>query len=381
MYFVRLAICVVLCATLAASRLMILEEGRYHVDLEIRGVGEEATISLAINAYTTGYVGFGFGLTNELPGTDVFMGGVISIDSIKQPYIDDYYIGEEKIRVKDECVGCQNWNLVSADESNGRTTLVVERLLTTNDTQWDIAITNTNLYVRWSTGETDSVEGVASWKGRLVNLFNVDDTPTSTTPRSTTTTSTVSTTTEGPATRHINLDDNYTVELSLTGNGVNGVIELLLKVNTAGYVGFGLSRSPNMTGADLFIGGYNAVDKTLYGKDYHGDTNEMPVEDLSGQDWMVLGGYEWEGMTTLQIMRILDTSSPQEDIAIQNSDLYVIWSYGENDTISQHNARGSRLLNLFVVDDGQNSGSGSDFSPLRTNFLLLLMVAFAFLKS
>ncbi|CAL8132552.1 unnamed protein product [Orchesella dallaii] len=121
-----------------------------------------------------------------------------------------------------------------------------------------------------------------------------------------------------------------------------------------------------MTGADLFIGGVNTVNNTWYGKDYHGTGKRMPIEDLNGQDWDVMVGSEREGMTSLLIGRLLDTKSPEEDFTISDSDVYVLWSYGENDTINHHVARGSRRLNLFIADDAvttttrkPGSGSGS----------------------
>jgi len=39
-----------------------------------------------------------------------------------------------------------------------------------------------------------------------------------------------------------------------------------LRVNTTGFVGFGISNDPNMIDADLFIGGFNATTDETYGK-------------------------------------------------------------------------------------------------------------------
>ncbi|CAL8132554.1 unnamed protein product [Orchesella dallaii] len=197
MYLVRIAINVVLCSTLATSRILILEEG-YFVGLDISKVGNDSIISLALNVNTLGYVGFGFGLSEDLARTDAFFGGFNSITNAA--YIDDYYIGEDKVLKKDGCAGCQNWDLA-----------VVQ--------------------------EIDRMEEQTE-----VNLFTVDDPPLLTSPgpattsRATTpigpntptnsTTTIGPTTTTGPVTRHLHLDDNYEVEVEIGRSGFDAYITL-----------------------------------------------------------------------------------------------------------------------------------------------------------
>jgi len=62
------------------------------------------------------------------------------------------------------------------------------------------------------------------------------------------------------------LSENYYLHINSTGNEDTGEILLTFLVNTRGFVGFGISNHPNMTDADIFIGGYFANNDTTYGK-------------------------------------------------------------------------------------------------------------------
>ncbi|CAL8132550.1 unnamed protein product [Orchesella dallaii] len=158
------------------------------------------------------------------------------------------------------------------------------------------------------------------------------------------------------AARFMNLNEDYQAEVDIIGSGENTSILLLLTVNTKGYVGFGFGPNPNMTGADLFIGGVN--NSMLYGKDYHGIGNTAPEEDCDTcQDWEVVTGVESDSGTSLVIQRLVNTLDTDGDIEIQNSTTYVLWSYGEFDIINHHRRRGFRELNLFTVDDPRPGSS------------------------
>jgi len=150
--------------------------------------------------------------------------------------------------------------------------------------------------------------------------------------------------------RLLDLNEDYKVEVDVTGFGENASILLNITANTKGYIGFGIGPNPNMTGADLFIGGVNNT--MLYGKDYYATDNETPAEDCeSCQSWKVLSGNETNDTTTLLVQRLLDTKDNVTDIEIKNSSIFVLWSYGEFDAIVHHRRRGFRLLNLFTADD------------------------------
>ncbi|ODM96627.1 DBH-like monooxygenase protein 2 [Orchesella cincta] len=171
--------------------------------------------------------------------------------------------------------------------------------------------------------------------------------------------------------RHIHLDDRYMVDLEITGEGDAAKIKLELNVTTTGYVGFGINVNGTMQGADLFIGGVNA-DGVYYG-DYIGTGHEWPTRDQV-QNWNATGE-EKDGVTPLTIERFLDTKDPNnEDIKIENSNIYVIWSIGETDDLNHHGNgnRGAQQLNLMADD------SGTGTTTVSVGVLLIGLVAAMF---
>jgi len=172
------------------------------------------------------------------------------------------------------------------------------------------------------------------------------------------------------AARHLHLDDKYMVDVDVNATH----IDLTLNVTTTGWVGFGVNVHPNMTKADLFIGGVNATANTTYFGDYHGkDANEKPDQDEGESDWKLTSGTEVNGTTILKLTRLLVARNENEDINITNSNMYVIWSYRNDDDINQmHSARGNRSLNLFSTDDSAGGG-GDTGTALVSCFSTLVM--------
>jgi hypothetical protein len=171
--------------------------------------------------------------------------------------------------------------------------------------------------------------------------------------------------------RHLHLDDKYMLNLDITGTGNESRITLDLEVTTAGYVGFGINKFANMTGADLFIGGVQGANlNETYGDDYHATTNGLPTRDVI-QNWNVTSASEVNGTTKLSITRFLDTGDAEEDIKIENANIFVIWSIGANDNLEHHDIAGSRQLNLHTADDTNSSG----VTAVSVSTLIMSLVA------
>jgi dopamine beta-monooxygenase len=84
-------------------------------------------IYVAVEAQTTGWVGFGLSEAGGMRGADIMMGHV---DSSGIAYVGDYHATANQKPVYD---GCQDWTVHHGEERDGSTMLVVSRKLTTED--------------------------------------------------------------------------------------------------------------------------------------------------------------------------------------------------------------------------------------------------------
>ncbi|XP_068207395.1 MOXD1 homolog 2-like [Palaemon carinicauda] len=88
-------------------------------------------------------------------------------------------------------------------------------------------------------------------------------------------------------------------------------IEFRVTARTTGYIGFGLSSSPRMDGADIVVGWVHSG--KAYLQDRHGKGNEEPAVDEQ-RDWMLVGGYENDTHTVLIMSRPYNTCDKQDHI-------------------------------------------------------------------
>ncbi len=63
--------------------------------------------------------------------------------------------------------------------------------------------------------------------------------------------------------------------------------------------------------------------------------NETPKLDVR-QDWVLLSGKEIQNRTIIEVERKFDTGDPQDRVFEINSEMRIIWAYGETDTLSYH---------------------------------------------
>lgn len=116
---------------------------------------------------------------------------------------------------------------------------------------------------------------------------------------------------------------------------------------TRGYVAFGLSQRPTMTGADIIIGGVNANGRPYF-TDRHAVGNQEPVLDAN-QDWVLLSARENSSHTFLQFSRPFDTCDDQ-DVPISDDTLAILWAFGETDDTAEYHYRNRGTKFVYLRD-------------------------------
>lgn len=119
---------------------------------------------------------------------------------------------------------------------------------------------------------------------------------------------------------------SYTLEWEVEG----GSITLKASRRGSGFVGFAISPTGGMSGADIFIAGVD-IQGVPFANDYHHEYQPggigSAVPDQTN-NYQVLGVYERDGKTTALFQRLLDTRDTVEDIPIQNTVQNILWSIG-----------------------------------------------------
>ncbi|XP_077443073.1 DBH-like monooxygenase protein 2 homolog isoform X2 [Stigmatopora argus] len=161
------------------------------------------------------------------------------------------------------------------------------------------------------------------------------------------------------------LDSNHSVCIKWGVDSTRGNITIKFIVNTTGWIGFGLSPTGDMTGADLVMGGVGPDGD--YFKDYYSAENTYPTEDRL-QSYTLLSLNESDGQTHMTFSRDLETCDEQ-DIPILDQPIYVIYAYGLTDDIGFHYSLvGGKQLNLLGYGSKTIATNG-DYSTatLETN--------------
>ncbi|CAL8068076.1 unnamed protein product [Orchesella dallaii] len=119
-------------------------------------------------------------------------------------------------------------------------------------------------------------------------------------------------------------------------------------VQTKGYVGFGLSRSGKMSGADIIIGGVDQKGRPYF-SDRHAILNQTPQLDES-QDWILNSASESGNHTFVSFSRPLDTCDEDHDLPITNDLLRIIWAIGETDDENQYHFQYRGSADVYLLD-------------------------------
>jgi len=113
-------------------------------------------------------------------------------------------------------------------------------------------------------------------------------------------------------------------------------IQFRLTAKTRGYIGFGLSKTPRMSRADIVVGWVHSG--KAYLQDRHGLGNLEPAVDRF-QDWTIVAGYENGSHTVLHVSRPLDTCDPAHDHVITNDTARLLWAYHPDDPVDPDSPR------------------------------------------
>lgn len=132
-------------------------------------------------------------------------------------------------------------------------------------------------------------------------------------------------------------------------------VYLQISAPTNGWIGFGLTRGGGMTGSDIFLG-YVDEEGTVHGGDYHALKEGTPTRDECASDWVILGGEQSGGRTTIELKRLLDTGDHEDWPLVSTYDDSahdsVIVAFGDEDQIAYH---GSTQRAQVQIDFGNDA--------------------------
>ncbi|XP_069098968.1 putative DBH-like monooxygenase protein 2 isoform X2 [Pleurodeles waltl] len=151
------------------------------------------------------------------------------------------------------------------------------------------------------------------------------------------------------------LDTEGRVLLLWDFNKTTEEITFALHVRTTGWIGFGLSPSGGMTGADIVIGGVSpSSNQSTYFADYHGIGEVTPVRDAV-QNYKLKFLSENDGLTTMRFSRKFRTCDPF-DVDVTANTQRIIAAYGTSDTIRYHGASQRFMASVQLLSEAPVSG-------------------------
>eukprot|EP01118_Nematostelium_gracile_P010937 TRINITY_DN3844_c0_g1_i5.p1 TRINITY_DN3844_c0_g1~~TRINITY_DN3844_c0_g1_i5.p1 ORF type:complete len:256 (-),score=44.13 TRINITY_DN3844_c0_g1_i5:24-791(-) len=162
--------------------------------------------------------------------------------------------------------------------------------------------------------------------------------------------------------KNATLDGNYQIFWTVNGD----TIALGLKVQTIGWVGFGIAEqtSGSMPGADIVTGW--VIDGVVSHQDRFAVAKAYPSEDACN-DWNLVSGIEQNGFTILEYTRKLDTGDLQ-DRAIPGH-CRIVFAYGTTDSFSYHSSnRGATALTLYGPEQPSIPTDLPSWSFINTNY-------------
>ncbi|XP_078511753.1 putative DBH-like monooxygenase protein 2 [Lissotriton helveticus] len=116
-------------------------------------------------------------------------------------------------------------------------------------------------------------------------------------------------------------------------NKANKDITFQVEAQTHGWIGFGLSPSGGMTGADIAIGGVWPNQTTYFG-DYHAIGHIKPILDPM-QNFRLISVTENETSTTMRYTRKFRTCDP-DDVDVTANTQRIIAAFGKTDNLQYH---------------------------------------------
>ncbi|KAI4879957.1 hypothetical protein NFI96_018374 [Prochilodus magdalenae] len=161
------------------------------------------------------------------------------------------------------------------------------------------------------------------------------------------------------------LDPGNNVMLRWGFDLVRDSILFELRVKTTGWVGFGFSPSGGMAGADIVIGGFGP--NGIHFTDRHAVGNSLPLLD-ERQDYKLVYLTEADGQTVMKFQRSI-SACDEDDYAITDIPVKLIYAYGKTDNISYHGSqRGTKEVNLLKYMPKAKLQDSKYFDLTMTNF-------------
>lgn len=135
-------------------------------------------------------------------------------------------------------------------------------------------------------------------------------------------------------------------------------IEVALQVETTGWVGLGIADVGGMKGADIVNAAVLSTGEVVVEDRYSFDT-AMPFLDECDSHWVIVAGSEVEGVTTIELSRLLDTGDPQDRAILLNGvPTRFIFAVGSSDVFSYHGS--TKRVTMFLNLDGSEMLAGID---------------------
>ena len=143
------------------------------------------------------------------------------------------------------------------------------------------------------------------------------------------------------------------------------ILHLRLSASTVGWLGFGLAEptTGHMKGADLVTASVS-YDGIVSAQDCYADfapTLFAPpnyAEDFRGltalwdthNDWAIVSGREYDGVTEVWLTRPLDTGDTQDRVITAEA-TRIVWAWGEQDQVYYHGAHRGTTRTIFYGGD------------------------------
>lgn len=148
-------------------------------------------------------------------------------------------------------------------------------------------------------------------------------------------------------------DGSITVGWSVAGDSITFV----MTGQTLGYVAIGWGKNPTMLTTDMVVGSFDKNTGNGSVIDLWSTARDTPVFD-SKQDVSYVSGAQNTTHTTITFTRSLTTSDKDQDISIEDKQMYLVWAIGSGlvttrSSFGLHTKRGAAQVNFFTGSSSQ----------------------------
>ncbi|KAG4077603.1 hypothetical protein HA402_003030 [Bradysia odoriphaga] len=175
----------------------------------------------------------------------------------------------------------------------------------------------------------------------------------------------------------IDLDPDFNVMFHMASDDT---IEIQVIARTTGWVGFGFSNTHSFSNADMVIGGINDTNDEIYHQDYWSTSSDVVPTLDTIQNWQrfdtvcIQNGTH----TTMYYSRLLNTGDANQDLIIPNSNVYLVWAYGDTDTLGTAARQEIYHDAINFISAGSHGGSSAIHGSIATILLCVGFYVFQF---